>query len=159
MPSDCVKRRDLINAHQNFSQALEYLQYDPFTPPKQVSRLCQKLMETSIRLSMVSHEIAEKRQYADKARDYAESSLSNAQRSGDECIIAQAEFMMACVQVLRVYVATKENRLDSSTLYARREVAEVQLEQRLMGLRRFAHLDMEVYEGQANQYMAYIRSR
>src|SRR5690348_16746391 len=83
LPPDRITRRDLVKAHQYFSKALNYLKNDLSTSPKQVSRLCQKLMETSIRLSMTAREGAERKQHADQSREYAEKALDNARQCED----------------------------------------------------------------------------
>jgi len=153
---DRIARHDVVKAHQNFSKALEYLKADPSTPPKQVSRLCHKLMETSIRLSMTTRESAERKQHADQAREYAEKALDNARLCEDDCMVAQAEFMLACVGAWKVYVAAKMSRVEPSS-HPKREAAEVLLEQRLEELRLFSHLDMETYEAQARKYSGYLR--
>lgn len=97
LPPDCIARDDLVKAHQNFSKALEYLKNDQSTSPKQVSRLCQKLMETSIRRSMIARNIDERKRHADQSSEYAEKALDNARKCEDDCMVSQAEFMIACV--------------------------------------------------------------
>lgn len=158
LPPDRITRHDLIKAHENFSKALTYLKTDPSTPPKQVSRLCQKLMETSIRLSMTARESAERKQHADQSREYAEKASYNARKCEDDCMVAQTEFMLAYVGAWKVYVAARMNGVEPSS-HPEREAAEVLLEQRLEGLRQFTHLDMEVYEVQARKYLGYLRPR
>lgn len=146
----------MVKAHQNFSKALDYLKEAPSTPPKQVSRLCQKLMETSIRLSMTARESAERKQHADQAREYAEKALDNACKSEDDCMVAQAEFMLACVGAWKVYVAARMSKVEPS-YHPKREGAVELLEQRLEELRRFPRLDMDIYEAQARKYSGYLR--
>ncbi|ERF69235.1 hypothetical protein EPUS_01192 [Endocarpon pusillum Z07020] len=158
LPPNRITRHDLLNAQQNFSQALNYLKNNPSTPPKQVSRLCHRLMETSIRLSMIARESTERKQHADQGREYAEKALDNARKCEDDCMVAQAEFMLACVGAWKVYVAARMSRVEPST-YPKREGAEVLLEQRLEELGQFPHLDMEVYEAQARKYLGYLRPR
>ena len=155
LPPDCIARDDLVKAHQNFSKALEYLKNDPSTSPKQVSRLCQKLMETSIRRSMIARNIDERKRHADQSSEYAEKALDNARKCEDDCMVSQAEFMIACVGAWRVYVAARMSRVEPSG-HPKREGAEVLLEQRLEELRRFPHLDMDAYEAQARKYLGYL---
>lgn len=158
LPPDRTNRHDLVEAHKNFSNALNYLKADPSTTPKQVSRVCQKLMETSLRLSMTVRESTERKQHADQGREYAEKALDNARKCKDDCMVAQAEFMLACVGTWKVYVAAKMSRVEPSN-HPKREGAEVLLVQRLEELRLFPHLDMDVYEAQARMYLGYLRPR
>jgi hypothetical protein len=115
-------------------------------------------METSIRLSMTARENAERKQHADQGREYAEKALDNARKCEDDCMVAQAEFMLACVEAWKVYVAARMSRVEPSS-HPKREGAEVLLEQRLEEVRRFPHLDMEVYEVQARKYLGYLTPR
>jgi hypothetical protein len=115
-------------------------------------------METSIQLSMTTREIAERKQHADQGREYAEKALDNAWRCEDDCMVAQAEFMLACVDVWKVYVAARMSRVEPSS-HPKREGAEVLLEQKLRELRQFPRLDMEVYETLARKYSGYLRPR
>jgi hypothetical protein len=115
-------------------------------------------METSIRLSMTARENAERKEHADQAREYGEKAVENAQRGEDDCMVAQAEFMLACVAAWKVYVAARMSAVEPSR-HANREGAEVLLKQRLDELRRFPHLDMEAYEAQASKYLGYLTPR
>ena len=115
-------------------------------------------METSIRLSMTARENAERKQHADQGREYAEKALDNARKCEDDCMVAQAEFMLACVEAWKVYAAARMSRVEPSS-HPKREGAEVLLEQRLEELRQFPHLDMEVYEAQARKYLGYLTLR
>lgn len=107
---------------------------------------------------MTARESAERKQYADQGREYAEKALDNTRKCGDDCMVAQAEFMLACVGAWKVYVAASMSRVEPSS-HPKREGAEALLEQRLEELRQFPHLDMEVYEAQARKYSGYLRPR
>ena len=107
---------------------------------------------------MTARENAERKQHADQGREYAEKALDNAWRCEDDCMVAQAEFMLACVGAWKVYVAARMSKVKPSN-HPKREGAEVLLEQRLEELRRFPHLDMEVYAAQARKYLGYLRPR
>ena len=157
-PSDRTQRKDLMEAQKHFSKVIEYYKADPSTPLKQVSRICQKLMETSIRLSMAARQSAERQQHADQAREYGEKLLANARMSQDDCMVAQAEFMLACVGVWNVYVAASLTKVEPCA-HPKCEAAEVMLEHRLNELRQYPHLDMETYEGQARNYQRYLKPR
>jgi hypothetical protein len=156
LPPDRIGRDDLVKAHQNFSKALDYLKNNPSTTPKEVSRLCQKLMETSIRRSMNVRDIDERKRHADQSHEYAEKALDNARKCEDDCMVSQAEFMLACVGAWRVHVAARMSKVRPSG-HSKREGAEILVVQRLEELRRFPHLDMDAYEAQARKYLGYLR--
>ena len=107
---------------------------------------------------MTARENVERKQHADQGREYAEKALENARKCGDDCMVAQAEFMLACTGVWKVYVAARVSRLEPSN-HLNREGAEVLLEQRLEELRQFPRLDMEVYEAQTRKYLGYLTPR
>ena len=107
---------------------------------------------------MTARESAERKQHADQGLEYAEKALENARRCEDDCMIAQAEFMLACVGAWKVYVAARMIGVEPSS-HPKREGAEVLLEQRLEELRQFPRLDMEAYEAQARKYLGYLRPR
>jgi len=107
---------------------------------------------------MTARESAERKQHADQCHEYAEKALDNARKCEDDCMVSQAEFMLACVGAWKVYVAAKMSRVEPSS-HPKREGVEVLLEQRLEELRRFPQLDMEVYAEQARKYLGYLRPR
>ena len=107
---------------------------------------------------MPAPENAERKEHADQGREYAERALDNARRCADDCMVAQAEFMLACVGAWQVYVAAKMSRVEPRS-HLKREGAEVLLHQRLVELRQFPHLDIEGYEAQARKYLGYLRPR
>ena len=107
---------------------------------------------------MTAHKSEERKQHADQGREYAEKALDNARKCEDDCMVAQAEFMLACVGAWKVYVAARMSRVEPNS-HPKREGAEVLLEQRLEELRQFPHLDMEVYEAQSRKYLGYLMPR
>jgi hypothetical protein len=113
-------------------------------------------MEASIRLSMNARDIEERKQHADQGREYAEKALENAYNCGDDCMVAQSEFLLACVGAWRVYVSARMSRVEPRN-HPRREGAEVLVEHKLEELRNFPRLNMEAYEAQAKKYLGYLK--
>ena len=56
-----------MQAH-HFAKALYHLQATPSTSPKQVARVCQKLMDTLLALSRAAREPGAQREYVERAR-------------------------------------------------------------------------------------------
>ncbi|KAH3962123.1 hypothetical protein HBI25_217790 [Parastagonospora nodorum] len=151
-PSSLLSTAHLLRARHYFSKALHFLRNDPSTSNKQVSRVCQKLMETMLLLSQISRPVAERKEHADQAQGYGEVALENVMKCGDECMVAQVEFMLACVTAWKVYLRMKGGEEGAGG----REGVRVLMESRLGGLRAFPKLQMEHYEGQAKTYLGYL---
>ncbi|KAF2815390.1 uncharacterized protein BDZ99DRAFT_459272 [Mytilinidion resinicola] len=146
---------DLRQAHHHFSKVLHYLENSPASSPKQVSRVCQNLMETSIGLSMRAREGAERKKRADQALDYGKAALDNVLRCRDVCMIAQVQFMLACMSAWRVYLEARVSGMEPRR-HPGRERVEILMAERLGELRAFQNLDMEGYEAQARKYIGYL---
>jgi hypothetical protein len=153
---DRITVENLKEARHYFSKALHYLknQSNPPPSPKQVSRVCQKLMETSLGLSMRTHG-TERKEHADQAHKYGEAALDNVLRSQDECMTAQVQFLLTCVTIWRMYSQARVSGNDPRS-HPGIERVEVLMTERLDDLRRFTNLDMEVYEAQARKYLGYL---
>lgn len=154
VPADRITVNNLKQARHYFSKALHYLQSQS-SSPKQVSRLCQKLMETSLGLSMRARDGAERKEHADQARKYGETALDNVLRCEDECMAAQVQFMLACVSAWKVYLQARTSGMEPRN-HPEREGIEVLIAQRLEELEKFQNLDMEAYEEQGRKYMGYL---
>lgn len=109
-------------------------------------------METMLLLSQISRPLAERKEHADQAQGYGEVALENVMKCGDECMVAQVEFMLACVTAWKVYLRMKGGEEGAGG----REGVRVLMESRLAGLRAFPKLQMEYYEGQARTYLGYL---
>lgn len=151
-----VTKNTLLQARHYFSKVLYYLREDPSASPKQVSRVCQKLLETFLGLSMMTSDKSERKEYADQARRYGEAALDNVLRVQDECMAAQVEFMLANVDVWKIYLQACAGGVEPGRHPKRREMEEL-VEERLGNLRRFGNLDMNSYENQARKYLSYLR--
>jgi hypothetical protein len=151
-PSTQLTTTHLLRARHYFSKALHYLSNDPSTLPKQVSRVCQKLMETLLLLSQLTRALPERKDHAEQAQEYGEAALENVVQCGDYCMIAQVEFMLACVTAWKVYLRIK-NGEDGA---AGSEGVRVLMEKRLSNLRAFPKVQIGWYEEQAKTYMGYL---
>ncbi|KAF2501496.1 FabD/lysophospholipase-like protein [Lophium mytilinum] len=145
----------LKQARHYFSKALHYLENNPASSPKQVSRVCQRLMETSIGLSMKVRDAAERKRHANQAHEYGKAALDNVLRCQDICMIAQVQFLLACVSVWKVYLEARTSGVEPKS-HPERDNVEVLVVERLEELRRFQNLDMEAYEAQARKYLSYL---
>jgi hypothetical protein len=153
---DRITVENLKQARHYFSKALHFLknQSHPAASPKQVSRVCQKLMETSLGLSMRTHG-TERKEHADQAHKYGEAALDNGVRSGDECMIAQLQFLLLCVTAWKMYSQARVSGNDPRS-HPGIERVELLMAERLNELSKFQNLDMEVYEAQARKYLGYL---
>ncbi|KAH8727730.1 acyl transferase/acyl hydrolase/lysophospholipase [Phaeosphaeriaceae sp. PMI808] len=151
-PSAQLTTNHLLHARHYFSKALHFLSNDPSTPPKQVARVCQKLLETMLRLSQMTRSLSERKEHAEKAQEYGEAALENVEKCGDDCMVAQVEFLLACVTAWKVYLRIKsgEDRI------AARDGVRVLMDTRLAKLREFSNVSIEWYEGQAKLYLGYL---
>lgn len=71
---------------------------------------------------------------------------------GDECMVAQVEFMLACVTAWKVYLGSKSGEESA----AGREGVRLLMRKRLSNLRLFPMLHIEEYEVQAKTYLGYL---
>jgi hypothetical protein len=154
-PAPHMKRRNLLQARSDFSKALYYLQNDPSTTPKQVARICQKLFEATLGLSQVARIHEDRKEYAHQAQQYGEGALANAVKSGDVCIAAQAEFLLAIITAWKIYLQLKSEGVDVN-ISMERENVEILLLQRLHQLRQFPNVDIGKYEAQAKTFTGYL---
>jgi hypothetical protein len=152
IPSSQLKTAHLLHARSYFSKALLFMRKDPSTPPKDVSRVCQKLMESSLLLSQISRPLPERKEHAEQAQRYGEAALENVTTCGDTCMVAQVEFMLACVTAWKVYLRMKGGEEGA----AGQEGVRVLMETRLENLKAFPRLQIDWYESQARTYLGYL---
>jgi hypothetical protein len=86
-PSSRLTTAHLLRARSYFSKALLFMRKDPSTPPKDVSRVCQKLMESSLLLSQITRSLSERKEHAEQAQRYGEAALENVTTCGDTCMV------------------------------------------------------------------------
>jgi hypothetical protein len=148
-PPPLLTTPHLLLARHYFSKALFFLRLDPSTPPKRVSRVCQKLLETFLLLSQLARPLPERKAHADRAQEFGEAALDNVVMCGDQCMVAQVEFMLACVVAWKVYLGMKSGE-DG------REGVRVLMGRRVEGLRGFGNVDVRWYEERARVYLGYL---
>lgn len=154
-PAARITQKNLLQARHYFSKALHHLEADPSTSPKQVARVCQKLLEASLGLSQIVRVPEERKEHAEKAQKYGETALENVVKCKDECMAAQVEFLLACVTAWKVYLQTKDVAINPDRSV---EVDNTQLllMRRMEALRGYPKLDMSWYEGQVRTYVGYM---
>lgn len=145
--------RDANQAREYFSRALQFLSNDPKASLKQVARTCHKLAETSIRLSMLVRARAKQKDFAFEAQQYGEASLANLKRLGDECMIAQVEFLLVCITAWQMYLRSRDEGPDDAVYHD----VQAQLENSLKKLRRFEALNIQHFQKQRDVYLAYLQ--
>jgi hypothetical protein len=143
----------LLLARHYFSKALFFLRLDQSTPPKRVSRVCQKLLETCLLLSQLARQLPERKTHADKAQEFGEAALENVVMCGDRCMVAQVEFKLACVTAWKVYLGMKSGGNEE----AGRNGVRLLMERRVEGLRGFGNVEIGWYEEQARVYLGYLK--
>jgi hypothetical protein len=146
-------KMNLDKAFDYFSKAIFYLKNDPKTSPKQVSRICQKLMETQIGLSMMASTSTRRKGHAQQAREYGEVALENVTKCRDECMVAQMDFLLACITAWEMYLQSEIDGRDHQVI----ETVQVLLETRLNRLRGFKELKIKFYEEQMKTYLGYLQ--
>ncbi|KAH7378467.1 hypothetical protein DE146DRAFT_749720 [Phaeosphaeria sp. MPI-PUGE-AT-0046c] len=151
-PSSLITTAHLLRARHYFSKALHFLRNNPSTSPKQVSRVCQKLTETLLLLSQMTRPLAERKDHADQAQSYGEAALENVVKAGDPCMVAQVEFLLACVTAWKVYLRMKSGEETASG----REGVRMLMERRLDMLSGYGNLQIDWYEEQAKTYLGYL---
>jgi hypothetical protein len=109
-------------------------------------------METLLLLSQMTRPLPERKEHADQAQKYGEAALENVVKCSNDCMVAQVEFMLACVTAWKVYLRIKSG--EDGT--AGREGVRVLMETRLENLSAFPKLQLEWYEEQARTYLGYL---
>jgi hypothetical protein len=104
-------------------------------------------METLLVLSRATHDAGERGEYAERAREFGEVALRNVEGGGDECMVAQVRFLLACAEAWGVCVRGNEGSVERT--------GEV-LGERLEELRSFSELDFKRYEEQAERHWRYL---
>ncbi|KAL6706652.1 hypothetical protein ACN47E_005194 [Coniothyrium glycines] len=155
VPSSRVTKQNLLQARHYFSKALHDLQHIPTTSPKQVARVCQKLLEATLGLSQITRASEERREHAEQAQKYGEIALENVTKCGDECMATQVEFLLACVIAWKMYLLDKNKgaQLDNG---ADTVAVQLMLLRRLEKLKEYPRLDAGWYEGQVRIYTGYL---
>jgi hypothetical protein len=144
---------DAYQARSYFSRALQYLSNDPQASLKQVARTCHKLAETSLRLSMLAQVAEKQNNFAIEAQEYGETSLINLNHSGDECMVAQVEFLLVCIAAWQMHLRSKVDGPDADFYHD----MQARMENSLNKLRKFKELRMEHFQKQRDVYLGYLQ--
>jgi hypothetical protein len=104
-------------------------------------------METLLVLSRATRDAGERGEYAERAREFGEVALRNIEGGGDECMVAQVRFLLACAEAWGVCVRGNEGSVERT---------EEMLGERLEELRSFSELNFRRYEEQAERYWGYL---
>jgi hypothetical protein len=148
-----VTYRDASQARDYFWRALQYLSNDPQASVKQVARICHKLAETLLRMSILVRTAEKQSSHANEAEQYCDTSITNLKDSGDECMVAQVEFLLVCITAWRMYLGSRYDGPDEAIYHD----VEARMENSLDKLRRFKELNMEAFVKQRNFYLAYLQ--
>lgn len=150
-----ITLRDIQRALHYFSKALHYLRNNGTATSKQIARLCQKLLEASLMLSMATKDPSEQMAVCEQARNYGKAALDNVINCGDDCMAAQADFLLACADTWKVVLQVRQDDGNPRNWQQRRN-AEVVMHEKLDVLRRFPQLNMDWYEAQAVKYLEHL---
>jgi hypothetical protein len=150
---DRITEADLLQAQQHFQRAFTILKSDPSTTPKQAARIYQKLMETCLALSQITRDLSAQRTHAEDAKQYGTSALQNVKKVGDACMIAQIEFLVACVETWSVYIRSTRDRVWDITVIKDQEAALVE---RLSALQQYPNLNLRLFEEKAKKFLRYM---
>lgn len=96
--------------------------------------------------------LAERKEHADQAQSYGEAALENVVKAGDSCMVAQVEFLLACVTAWKVYLRMKSGEETASG----RAGVRVLMDRRLDMLSGYSNLQIDWYEAQAKTYLEYL---
>jgi hypothetical protein len=151
LPAHQVTYKVMSEALENFKQALQHSRKVQGTTAKERARLYQKLMETSIKSSILAPEPVVRKKHAEQAIKYGEASLIASRDSGDNCMVSQVEFMLACAAVWNLHLQPNVNRSSDEESKARLE-----LQDSFEKLKRYRKLEIRVYEEQMKVYLEYL---
>lgn len=147
--------RDIQRALHFYSKALHFHRNNGTATSKQIARLCQKLLEASLMLSMAVKDPSEQMVACEQARNYGKAALDNVHNCGDDCMAAQADFLLACAETWKTVLKIRADS-DDPRNWQRERDAEVLITEKLSALRMFPQLNMDWYEGQAVRYVEHL---
>jgi hypothetical protein len=154
IPRDRMTYKDACQARDYFLRALQHLRHDPQTSLKQVARTCHRLAESLFRMSILARKPEKQVAHAREAEEYGETSIINLKDCGDECMVAQVEFLLVCITAWRVYLRSRDDGFDEAVYHD----VQARMENSLNKLRRYEELKVEAFERQRDFYLGYFRS-
>lgn len=106
-------------------------------------------------MSMAVKEPGEQMAACEQARNYGKAALDNVLKCGDDCMAAQADFLLGCAETWKVIL---QIRADSGNPrnWQRKKDAEVLITEKLSALRVFPQLNVDWYEAQAVKYIEHL---
>ena len=144
---------DACQARDYFWRALQHLSDDSHASLKQVARICHKLAETLLRMSVLARTAEKQMSHAKEAEQHGGTSIANLKDSGDECMVAQVEFLLVCITAWTMYLRSKNDGLDEAVYHD----MEARMENSLHRLRQFEQLGMNAFAKQRDYYLAYLQ--
>ena len=154
---ETVTQIDLQNAFRDFSRVLDAKrQQNPAPTAKELARLYQKLMSTSVQLSHgLKLKPTERIAHMKDAENFAKLALQEAERSGNNDRLAQMRFYLAYVKGREVSlrIAAQQREQPDRALVAEQDSALEAVGLALATLRSISNLDMTVYDAMAKEFM------
>jgi len=151
LPAHQVTYKVMNEALEQYKLALRQARQSTQTTPKERARIFQKLMETSTRSSMLAPKPKNRTEHAREAQVYGDASLKASVESGDQCMTAQVEFMLACVAVWSMHLQNISGKSTDAESKVR-----LDLENALIKLKRYPELKIRLYEEQRKVYLGYL---
>lgn len=151
LPTHQITYKVMTEAVEQYKQALQRAKRTSETTPKEQSRIYQKLTQTSIKCSILAQKPKLRKEHAKLANDYGRASLQAAKESGDDCIVAQVEFLQACVTAWAFQLLPSGERSHDAESKAKED-----LQYGLEKLRRHPGVKIKVHEDQMRVYLGYL---
>lgn len=141
----------MTEAIEQYNHAMQRARRSPETSPKERARIYQKLTQASINSSILAPKPKKQTAHAKAAQEFGQAALRAANESGDSCMAAQVEFLLACVGVWTVHVQREGDKAEDAETRARDEL-QICMDR----LKRYPELKMRVYEEQLKIYLGYL---
>lgn len=141
----------MTEAIEQYTQALQRARRSPETSPKERARIYQKLTQASMKSSILAPKPKKQTAHAKTAQEYAQEALRAAKDSGDDCMAAQVEFLLACVALWLLRLQSEGERSEEALSKAKDEL-NICLER----LKRYPEVKIRVYEEQMRVYLGYF---
>jgi hypothetical protein len=141
----------MTEAIEQYTQALQRAKRSPETSPKERARIYQKLTQASMKSSILAPKPKKQTAHAKAAYEYAQAALQAAKDSGDDCMAAQVEFLLACVALWMLRLQSEGERAEEAVSKGKDEL-QICLER----LKRYPEVRTRVYEEQMRVYLGYF---
>jgi hypothetical protein len=141
----------MTEAIEQYTHALQRAKRSPETSPKELARIYQKLTQASMKSSILAPKPKKQTAHAKAALEYAQAALQAAKESGDNCMAAQVEFLLACVALWLLRLQSESERSDEAVSKAKDEL-QICIER----LKPYPEVKIKVYEEQMRVYLGYF---